>query len=877
MPAAIPAVATIVAAAFELEWWAQVLIYMVASIGSSALMKSEDDAIRPESPSGIKVMANTRDSREVMRVPYGEVQIGGNDVYIGYTGADHSTLWVVQVLGEGECEGIAQVDGEDQVFIGEEHISTVKYDDEGSSWRYSDYITYYFHAGTNDQVVDPYLHAALPEWTDPMVNTCYIVWKLVWCRELFSSLPLRTVVLKGRKLYDFRDGTTAYSNNPVLEEYDYFTHSRYGMNQLASRVDIDSWTAAANYCDTKGWTCNMVLADRSKARDILDKFELHFRGYKRWYNGKTYMGYADLNYEASCMNLTDSHLARDAEGKATLTVTQPSLFQRPDGLVVTYVDPDKNYVNDSLQIGEDHGVIQELNLTGCTDRQQAADLGVYNLERRQLSRSISGVFRDDAIQLEPHDIVTLTVDAPGFVGVNTIVDQLMRVQEAVINPSGLVELSLIYESILLYNDDYDVSEDEIYTCNLPDPTDPPPQVANVSFSEELYTIKDRTYVRVKVSWEDPTYYPFIDRVEMWVSDDGVTYTHYSTASNSSFFEPAEVGETWYFKLVPISIWGVKLSSDSAAVHSHIVVGKTDVPSNVINFHALVMGDMLHFAWDRAVDTDIVGYEVRWGTSWAESLFVFLTDATSKTLVGVKPSSTLTAGVHKFYIAAKDAMGNYSDTPSWAQVEVFLPPNYTEQHAPGWDHDFTTGTFNNTERYNHPSHGWVLRVSSGASETWNSYTGGDDTLAWDDQSIPEGMTWEDMSSIRSGYWESPEIDLTANDLLRFWTAFEWAIDSVVGTSWETLFGGDTEWSWANILSAGQSWRNAFEFYPSASLYMVLYYKKDGESTWYTAKHFEILSAEVNARYIKYRIYLINRNSQSAIYVKASCGLRSYYWS
>ena len=65
-------------------------------------------------------------------------------------------------------------------------------------------------------------------------------------------------------------------------------------------------------------------------------------------------------------------------------------------------------------IGDESGLVKDLVLEGCTDRQMASDLGVYYLERDQLDRTISGVFRDDALQLEPHDVVSLTSSELGI-------------------------------------------------------------------------------------------------------------------------------------------------------------------------------------------------------------------------------------------------------------------------------------------------------------------------------------------------------------------------------------------------------------------------------------------------------------------------------
>ena len=99
------------------------------------------------------------------------------------------------------------------------------------------------------------------------------------------------------------------------------------------------------------------------------------------------------------------------------------------------------------------------------------------------------------------------------------------------------------------------------------------------------------------------------------------------------------------------------------------------------------------------DDNIVGYEIRYGSSWTQGLELFLVNATAKTLVGVKP------GTHILWIAAKDALGNYSDTPVSITFIVLMPPSYSELAST--TADFSTGSHSNTERYNDSVYGFRI--------------------------------------------------------------------------------------------------------------------------------------------------------------------------
>ena len=502
------------------------------------------------------IRLNTRSTEELVPVVYGQLKVGGNDVYITTTGADNKILWVVQTLSEGECDSIEATGGVDQVWLGDKLYN-----------EYGGFVTYYFHTGSATQAVDATLTAASVDWTDTLKNTCYIIWKLTYDRDYFQGIPRRNILLNGRKLYDFRDATTAWSANPVLCLYDYITSSRYGLGISGAKIDLTTWTAAANYCDTKGWTLNYAISNDKSSQDVIDTILLHFRGCLVWYDGKYYLKYADLNFEASVMTIQDRHILQSSLGESSISISQPSRHKRPDAIRVAYVDPDKDYVTDYVLVGDSSGVVIELKLPGCKDRQMASDLGVYNLEKMQLSRTVSGVFRDDAVQLEPHDVVTLNTTALG------ISSQIMRVLESQIQSDGSVALIMGYESTALYDDDYNLDADNVYTCSLPDVNDEPPSVSNVVMTEDTYHYRLRTFTRVNVTFDLPDYV-WLRHVEIHLSYDNITWEHLFNVTGDFQIDPVEEGVTYYLKFKTVSIWGTKRTDANCYVKSLLIDGRT---------------------------------------------------------------------------------------------------------------------------------------------------------------------------------------------------------------------------------------------------------------------------------------------------------------
>lgn len=623
----------------------------VGSLAYSYLTRPDEPTIPQLARAEAGLRLNTRSTQEIVRVVYGTMRVGGNDVFIGATGADQRYLWVVQTLSEGECDSIVDDGGVYQIWLGDKLIS-----------EFGSYASYWFHNGASDQTVDANLVAAFPGATDPYRNTCYIVYKLTFSQDYYQNLPLRNVLLKGKKLYDFRDESTAWSDNPVLAAYDYLTNEDYGCGIAADKIDTASWEEAADYADTKGFTINMALADNVAAIDHIRAILSLCRCALVWYAGKYFLRFADLNEEVSLMTLNDSHIVQAENGKAEISIAEPSKFNKPDAVRVRFIDAEKNYVEDDFVVGDAMGMMKQLDLMGCIDREMAGVLGVYNLERWQLDRTVTGKFRDDCVQLEPHDVVTVSSTAL------SISDQLMRVTEAAISADGLVGLTLQYESMDLYNDIYDLDVESEYVCTLPDPMAAPPSVRNVVVSEETYNYRLRTFTKLKVSFDAPLNYTWFSHVEIYLSYDDATWEH-AFNSNTDFEIPnVEEGARYYLRLKSVNIWGAKQTDANDYKVNILIAGYTTAPSSLTSLSAIVNSNTVNLYASKVTAPDVELYEFRLGTSWTTGLFLGAFRSPNMSLYGVKPGS------HTFWCNTLSNNGQYGATPRSATATLIGPPD-----------------------------------------------------------------------------------------------------------------------------------------------------------------------------------------------------------
>ncbi len=746
--------------------------YIIASVlGEDAKLPSLDTAMQ----GGTGIRANARSTTEPIKVLYGRLRIGGNDVYSVVTGTDNNILWIVQTLSEGECDSIHQDGGVDQVYLGD-----LRYDEYGGNAEYC------FHSGTAAQVVDATLNAADANWTDPMRYTSYIIWKLTYDRNYFQSFPKRSIILNGRKLYDLRDASTIWSDNLVLCLYDYMTNSRYGLGVPAANLDEDTWKTAATYCDTKGWTFNYLLTGQEVKQDILDLMCLHGRLQLIWWDNKFYLKYCDLNDEASVMTLTDDHIVQDGAGKDNISITEPSIFKKPDALSIAYTNPDNDYVIENFLVGNSAGAVEEFRLLGCTNKQQAADLGIYELERRQLNRLVSGIFRDDAIKLEQFDVVTFNSTALG------IADQLMRVTEATYTANGQISLSLMYENLALYDDSYNLNEETIYTCSLPDPTAEPPAVANVTSTEETYNYRLRTFTRLKITFDPPADYNWYDHVEVWISYDDATWKYLYDTNTDFNIDSVEEGTKYYIRLKTVSIWHTKQLDANDFKISHLVVGFDDAPDNMDTPSAIITSDVVNIIGEEVDATDVVGYEFRVSdqtvASWSGAAFLAFNKKPVWSLSGMR------SGSFRIWCSPVSNNGSYSGTPVHVDFTVNQPKGYRAYFSA--DLDQGTGVHDDTEFFDQGLGDYCLRIDHAAALT-GTWTSAEIDIGEERKVRVEGdfitkvisttATWDAL-------WPDPGI---------------WTTKDVMALTWSEIFGLTK----AAIIKAKLKWGTVSGVYPN----------------------------------------------------------------
>ena len=156
------------------------------------------------------VLVNKESNVQAIPVIYGERRVGGTRVFVHTEGGDKNDyLYICLVLCEGEIASITSIEIDDRSISDE---------------RYFGLVSYQTFTGTNSQTASSLLSQTSKWGSSHTLNgIAYLAIRLQWDQDAFSGIPDITAVVKGRKVYDPRTNTTAWSDNPALCIRDYLT------------------------------------------------------------------------------------------------------------------------------------------------------------------------------------------------------------------------------------------------------------------------------------------------------------------------------------------------------------------------------------------------------------------------------------------------------------------------------------------------------------------------------------------------------------------------------------------------------------------------------------------------------------------------------
>ena len=218
---------------------------------------------------------SSRSAIEPRKLVYGECRVGGTFVHMETSGTDNYLLHAVVAIAGHEIEDLVSVRLNDKnlsvssstisgstvyTCTDSEYTNTENNNNFGSGrlFRYS------FEDGSQT-AVNGFMNAQLSSMgtSDKFLGVSYVYVQMVFDTEAFGGgMPSLSFNVKGKKCFDPRNNSTAYTVNPALHIRDFLTNTQYGLK--AQTVEINDTTnaggfaAAANICEQ-----NVTLADGS--------------------------------------------------------------------------------------------------------------------------------------------------------------------------------------------------------------------------------------------------------------------------------------------------------------------------------------------------------------------------------------------------------------------------------------------------------------------------------------------------------------------------------------------------------------------------------------------------------------------------------------
>lgn len=626
----------------------------------------------------------TRGSAVDHQIVYGEAKVGGVVVFDGTTGTNNKFLHRVLAFTGHEIEAFSDI------YINDSRVTDLEADgnvkevtdpDGTTSDRYDGKMRINKHLGATDQSADSDLVSEVTEWTNDhrLRGVSYLYVRFKFDQDAYpNGVPEVTAVVKGKKVYDPRSDTTAWSDNPALCLRDYLSEG-YGLNEADANIDDTLVTTAANVCDettsvsgATRYTCNGSFTTGATPYDTLNAMLTSMGGLLWYAQGEWRMKAAD--YVAPSVVFTEDDLrsniqvaTRHSRRDNFNTVKGTFRGEESDWQVTDYPE-----VSNTAFVTTDGGQesVMDLDLPFTDTSGEARRLALIALERNRQQLTVNASFGLKAFKVQVGDIVQLTIDRFGWAQKEfEVVSWTFGLTDG-LDLQAQMTLREISESVFDEIDDGEVYERDNTT--LLSPFDVPSVGISATAVTQVVREKLTNIINVNVTSGRPE---AIDRIEVEFKESSDSeYTSLGTGE-LGLYRAVDVDTGQYdFRARAINSFGVK--GDWEFLFGVDANGLLDPPSDVTGFTAEVNGGTIQLEWEPISDLDLSYYRIRHSIEETGATYANATTAVNKV---PRPASnvSLPARPGTYHIKSVDKSGITSEN----YTSVVVPSEALE--------DFTT--------------------------------------------------------------------------------------------------------------------------------------------------------------------------------------------
>ena len=681
------------------------VIAVVLSFASMAL------APKPRRPDAPNFTLTAQDRKQNFRQPitarktvYGNIRVGGPIVFLSTSAGDgnlsdgalNTYLHMVVVVASHEVESF------DEFYVNGEKVTPSQLDangnvTSGTFYYFVDSNTAYPYlriqtaSGTSGQLANPDLISETGGlWTGDhtLSGMAYIYFRFRWNNNLYQNIPAVNAVIKGKKIYDPRTGSTGYSNNSALVLRDYLISS-YGLGVDSSKIDDTYVTTAANICDEdialsgggteNRYETNGMVTSEAKPRESINELLTAMSGTLTYANAKYRM------FAASTQTATLSLTEDDVIGELTVQAR----LSRRDGfnsIKGIFISPESDWEETDYPslsvpsfVSDDNGkvIYNDFSLPFTTSSSMAQRISKIQLYQARQPLNIQGVFKTTAFSADINDVIKLTNARYGWN------EKEFRVIAwgFQATPNGImVNMSLREYSASVYS--WSSTEEQVM-ADAPNTTLPSAFTVatptNLNVTESLFTTRDNARVAslMTITWT--------------ASDDAQVLNYqveYKLSSDSNYItNTVTVGTLAEVQDLKAGVYDIRVrAKNSIGMYSTYIettfslTGLSDIPSDVADLEIMTMGGIGILEWTQSTDLDVRiggGVEIRWspvttGATWITSVLV------DNTIAGIATSVAVPLRLGTYIAKFFDSSGNYSNGIATAvsENETILQYNNT---------------------------------------------------------------------------------------------------------------------------------------------------------------------------------------------------------
>jgi len=595
------------------------------------------------------------------QIIYGRAKSAGVRVFDTTTGDSNKTLHRVLAFTGHEIEAF------EEIYLNDELVTIDGSGNVTNPSRYNGYVTIKEHLGSPDQLADADLVAAVPSWTTShrLRGIAYLYVKLEFNQDVFpNGVPEVTAVIKGKKVYDPRTDTTAWSDNPALCIRDYITSTTYGLGESTDNLDDTLFITAANVCDYYNYptltgdaryTLNGSFTTAAAPYDLMQNL-LSSMGGLAWYaQGKWRIKPA--YWTSTVADFTEDDL-RSSISVATRHSRRDN-FNTVNGV---WKGPESNWqttdfppvVNEDFVLADNNQELAtDLNLSFTSDVGMARRIANIYLERNRQQLTVMASFGMRAFQVQVGDNIRLTNSRFGWTNKEfEVVSWTFGLAD---NNDLQVHMTLREISESVFDDIADGAVYERDNTTLPSPFTTTPVGVSVEAIAQVTNQKVSNLARITITATSDV---FISRVEVEFKKSGDTVWKAVGTGPVGVFEAVDLETgTYDFRARSINTFGVK-SEWTNLVDQEINAFIGD-PSDVSSLSVELSGGTLFLSWPPIPDPDLSHYVVKHnsettGATWGNSTTVV------EKIPRPATTASLPARSGTYLIRAYDKEDNFSE-------------------------------------------------------------------------------------------------------------------------------------------------------------------------------------------------------------------------